>query len=411
MRVRHTCLLLHILVSLVTLQHPAHADEYQTRLIPFEDLKPEGARITVCWAGIGIDHNQRVYFAASDQNDKRPDDTVIFRYDTRTDSRQLLGTLRGISQAQGNLEPDESIGKIHVSFMEHRGKMYFSSHDYHDIKSDYSDIYDHRGGHFYAFDLKKETFQDLSLTDNYGVSVPYQGIIAMDILRSHNKLAGFTFPMGDLLIYDLRSRKTTFYPGVPEYRMRNVAREIWATSKGKVYFTYAEPDFWIWELDIKTGVIRRTEQRNIVSHGFLHGMVATNDGKTVYLTDNDGHLFAFDTKRESLRDLGLLLPDDEIADGREIEFVNGLALSKDERRLYSLPCQFEGGGSPALYEYDTKTGAKRCLARFPTLDGGTVTGNGVIDDSGRLYYGYHVYDTDSADEPRVQLLQVIPSDP
>lgn len=42
--------------------------------------------------------------------------------------------------------------------------------------------------------------------------------------------------------------------------------------------------------------------------------------------------------------------------GREIRFVNGLALSGDERSLYSLPCQFEGGGSPALYEYDTKTG-------------------------------------------------------
>jgi hypothetical protein len=131
----------------------------------------------------------------------------------------------------------------------------------------------------------------------------------------------------------------------------------------------------------------------------------------VYVTDNDGHLFAFDTKRESLRDLGLLLPDEEIAGGREIHFVNGLALSRDERSLYSLPCQFEGGGSPALYEYDTKTGEKRRLARFPSLDGGTVTGNGVIDDAGRLYYGYHVYDVGPAGGPRLQLIQVSRSEP
>lgn len=52
---------------------------------------------------------------------------------------------------------------------------------------------------------------------------------------------------------------------------------------------------------------------------------------------------------------------------------------------------------------------KRHLASFQQLDGGTVTGNAVIDDAGRLYYGYHVYNTDSEDEPRVQLIQVSPS--
>lgn len=34
---------------------------------------------------------------------------------------------------------------------------------------------------------------------------------------------------------------------------------------------------------------------------------------------------------------------------------------------------------------------KRHLASFQQLDGGTVTGNAVIDDAGRLYYGYHEY--------------------
>ena len=32
-----------------------HASDYQVKFIPFEELKPEGARLTVCWAGIGID--------------------------------------------------------------------------------------------------------------------------------------------------------------------------------------------------------------------------------------------------------------------------------------------------------------------------------------------------------------------
>ena len=399
-------------IALVLSFIQANAATYKFRFISFDDLKPSGARLTVCWAGIGIDHKQNVYFAASDQNGVDPDDAVIFRYSTKTGIRKLLGSLRDISAAEGNLEEEESIGKVHVSIMEHKGKMYFSSHDYHDIKSDYSDMYERRGGHFYAFDLETETFEDLSKTDNHGVSVPYQGIIAMDILRVHDKLAGFTFPLGDILIYDLKTRRTTFYPGVPEYRRRNVSREIFATRKGKVYFSYATDDFRLWELDSATGVMKRTEQPNILSHGFLHGMVATSDGDTVYLlTNRGGDLYAFDVEEERLEDLGPLLPAAEIAAGRAVAFVNGLILSNDERKLYTMPCRFKGGDDNAsgaqLYEYDIGTGEKTRLADFSSLLSGTVTGSGTIDDQGRMYFGYH---SGSDEGKHARLLQIYRED-
>ncbi len=107
MTTRTSRLSLHVLFWVGLSLPPIYASDYQVRFIPFEDLKPDGARLTVCWAGIGIDHNQRVYFAASDENDSRPDDTVIFRYDTKTETRQLLGTLRGISEAQKPGPPRE----------------------------------------------------------------------------------------------------------------------------------------------------------------------------------------------------------------------------------------------------------------------------------------------------------------
>jgi hypothetical protein len=381
----------------------ASAATYKVRFIPFDDIKPSGSNLTVCWGGLGIDRHQRVYFAASDENDVNPDDTVIFRYNAKTGDRELLGSLRGISAAEGNLGPEESIGKVHVAIAEHEGKMYFSSHDFHDIKPDYSDMYERRGGHFYAFDLKTETFEDLSKTDNHGVSVPYQGIIAMDILRDRDQLAGFTFPYGDVLIYDLKKRRTTFYPGVPEYRRNNVARVIWATKKGKVYFSHGTPDFWLWELDVKTGVMKRTTERNVLSHGFLHGRVATRDGNTVYVVTNTaGNLYAFDVEAEHLKDLGSLLPPEEIAEGQSIRFVFGLTLSQDQKKLYTLPCQFAAGNVPTLYEYDIETGKKTQLARFPSLTGGTITGTSVIDDLGRLYFGYHTYQ----EGEQAQLIQI-----
>ncbi|MEW6751933.1 MAG: hypothetical protein AB1505_13295 [Candidatus Latescibacterota bacterium] len=385
---------------------------YELRLITFDDVQPPAARLTVCWGGIGMDHEQRVYFAASDENDVTPDDTVILRYDTRSDRRELLGTLRGISEKEGNLAPGESIGKVHVAIQEHEGRMYFSSHDYHDIRSDYSDMYERRGGHFYAFDLGTDTFQDLSKADNYGVSVPYQGIIAMDVLRAQDKLAGFTFPIGDLLIYDLKKRRTTFYPGVPQYRRSNVSRYIWATRKGRVYFSYAVPDSPVWALDVETGTIRRTADSNVLSSGFLHGMVATRDGDTVYLLTNEGgNLYAFDVESERLEGLGSLLPPEEIAQGRQVYFVNGLVLSRDERKLYTLPSEYRYGdrheGAFGLYEYDIATRQKRRLADFSLQLDGTITGSGVIDDRDRIYFGYHRQTTVGS---RACLVQIAPGD-
>ena len=143
--------------------------------------------------------------------------------------------------------------------------------------------------------------------------------------------------------------------------------------------------------------------------GTVHvGAGAYLGGEVVYLLTNfGGRLYAFDVEDELLRDLGSLFPDDEVAE-TEIAFVNGLILSKNERKLYSLPCMFRGGGTPTLHEYDIETGQRSRLARFPSLNGGTVTGNAVIDDQGRLYFGYHA-GTDEGQ--RAQLIQIYRKDP
>ena len=93
------------------------------------------------------------------------------------------------------------------------------------------------------------------------------------------------------LIYDLKKRRTTFYPGVPEYRRKNVARNL-GYEEGQGVFLLP-PDFWLWELDVKSGVMQRTQQRNILSNGYLHGMV-TRDGNTYLLTNRGGNLYCFD---------------------------------------------------------------------------------------------------------------------
>ncbi len=370
------------------------------RVIRFDDVKPEGAKLTTCWDAVAIDDRQRVYIALSDQNKRTPDDTVLFRYDPRADTRELLGTLRQISRDEGNLADGETIAKIHVPFQEYRGKFYFSSHDYHSYDGP-QDLAKRRGGHFYSYDLKSGKFADLSKTDAGGVSVSQQGIIGLTILRKHNKLAGFTFPHGDILIHDLNRGTTTLHPGVAEHRDRGKpSRQIFATDEGKVYFSYYDRrSSPLYVFDLRTGEIEATKYR--YHFGMVYGAIPTRDGSRIFLVDLLGNLYAFHTREERLEDLGSLLPPEQIAAGVKVEICYTLVLSRDEKKLYTFPSRLSEAPALRVYEHDLESGQKRQVADFTaalngtTSDGrradgnGRITGSGAIDEQGRMYFGYH----------------------
>jgi hypothetical protein len=383
------------------------------RIIRFEDLKPRDARLTTCWDAVGIDANQRVYVAFSDQSEQHPYDTMLFRYNTRSEQRELLVTLRQISEAEGNLLPGETIAKIHVPFQEYAGKFYFSSHDYHTYEGA-ADLAKRRGGHFYSYDLATGKFEDLSKTDAGGVSVAQQGIIGLTVLPQQKALAGFTFPFGDILIYDLEKRRTTFFQGVAEHRLKGKpTRQIFATDRGRVFFTYYDRrEAPLYVFDLATG---KTEKTPYQFHfGMLYGAVPTRDGSKLYLVDLFGNLYAFHTREERLEELGSLLPPEQIAAGVKVEICYTLVLSPDEKKLYTFPSRLSEAPALRLYELELATGARRQAADFTAeLNGsskgtkadrnGRITGSGVYDAEGRMYFGYH----ESGDDGRNgALLQV-----
>jgi outer membrane protein assembly factor BamB len=390
----------HLSVSpLHALAGGTHLRDPQFRVISFDDLKPAGARVAECWQGIGIDRRQRVYLGVSDRGGANPDDAIIFRYDSNTGGREFLSTLRTISTAEGNAHPGETFAKIHTGFYEHDGKMYFASHDFHGL----DDPMNHRGGHFYSLDLETDHFEDLSKSDPGGVSIAHQGIIAMDVLTSLNKLVGMTFmslERGDILLYDLGTRRTTVYP-TPDVPHFNISRKIIGGRNGKAYFSYDAENFWLLRLDPATGMIERTPRQNILRRGFLHGMAKTRDEQTVYVVDLAGHLYQFDVAGEVLTDLGSLMPP---SDPREVGEIATLALSSDETKLYTLPYWFERREGPAaLFEYDLVTGERRRLADAPEdLWAGEFSGSGVTDSEGRVYFCWHDY----ASGDRARLLQI-----
>jgi hypothetical protein len=393
----------HLIVSALLAAALPAADaplkEPSIAVVRFDDVKPKGAKLTTCWDALGIDEQQRVYIAFSDQNPHTPNDTVVFRYDTRTGARELLGTLRQVSAREGNLREGETIAKSHVPFHSHEGKLYFSSHDYHSYKGP-EDLLERRGGHFYSFDVAAGTFEDLSKSDPGGVSVPHQGIIGLAVLPESRHLFGFTFPFGDLLLYDLEQRKTTLYPGVPAHRdAGKPSRQIFATANGKVYFSYYDTrPAPLYVFDTHERTVRQTEYR--YHFGMVYGAERSRDGRRVYLVDLFGNLYVFHTDRESLEDLGSLLPPDQIANGEAVTICYSLTLSPDGKRLYTFPSRLSSGLALRLYEYDLDTGGRRQVADFTSMLNGAVTGTegdkagrisggGVVDAQGRMYFGYH----------------------
>ncbi len=445
--------------------------DFEARLIDFGDIKPPGAHLDECAGGIGIDHKGRVYFAA--QDDRDPQDVAVFRYDTNTGERTLLATARAIAARCDNLGPnehwprEEAIAKIHVSFLEHAGKMYFATHNFADPMQPYRTIYDdlplHRGAHIFAYDIETESFEDVTKSAPGGVAAKNESIAALTVMPGHDKLVAFTFPHGDIVVHDLKTGDTRRYDGAPEYRSDrtvNIAREIIATKQERVFFAYERDNFHLLSLDLATGAISRTKHRNSLRTGYLCGMASKKDGSVVYLVDLRGNLYAFETAENRLRDLGNLLTDAEWKRGTRVTAVHGIALSPDEKTLYTIPSRVNSehpflratmktltlvspklkaalarwrlslleararrsektasaggnaartseGSSAKLYTFDIATGEKRIAGRFPNLPMGSwISGNGVFDREGRLYYCYHTLNRNGA-----RLVQLVPVPP
>ena len=356
----------------------------QISIITYEDVAPTGYVLENNYGGLGSDHNGWVYHCIDGYYSAIGiEDTAVFRYNSNTGVKQFLGTMREISEAERNLEPGEEIAKIHAPVLEYNGKMYFASHSFHSA----DEI--QRGGHFYSYDLTTGTWTDLSKHDPDGVSAPGQGIITMDILRNHNKLVGFTYPKGEIITYDLATKRTTNHGRPISSDPRNVARHIAATDAGKVYFSYARHDTPLYEFDVTTGFFANTGFT--LHYGWLAGN-ATNKARTiVYLLDWLGHIYSIDVYSGAINEIGNIKP--SLHTSYSVSYLHGLALSHDETRLYTIPEMKINDNNilgVVLYEYEIGTGQKNYLLNLTEQEGIVRYAIGpAMAGDGSIYYHNH----------------------
>ena len=361
-------------------------------LIDFEHVKPPATLLRWMWHGLGADTHRKIYVAIGDGAEKfgGPGDVHLFRYDTANGAKSYLGSIRQILSDLGNLGPtdqwdgQEGIAKVHSDLLEHRGKLYFSTHDLHTG----DDPATHRGGHLMSFDPQTGVFSDLTKRTPSGVAVENQGIITINIIRSDNCLVGWTYPGGHVVLHDLDTGATTLCRRIGEGGEHfDVARVVIVTPGGDVFAAYTGEGApkRLFKLDRDAGVLRPTAQR--FRRGFFEGLAESPRWNSIFVADTDGQLYSLDADTHKFKRLGSILPVKRTRRGERVTMLRNLTMSEDEAKLFTIPRNTRFGmGRYHLFEYDIASGTRTDLGSLgPDLGGGMPTGNGVWDERGGFY--------------------------
>jgi hypothetical protein len=356
--------------------------------IRFDDLAPQGLVLEQCWDAIGIDQQDRVYIGFTSRRPDGREDFAVFRYTPSTGERRFLGTFMDVSEAAGNLQPNEQIPKGHTHFVEVQGKMYMASQGFHDMKGPIDTLPTYRGAHLYAYDTATDKMEEVSRSLPGGVLARHTGIVALSAVPGHGLLAGLAHPTSDIVLFDYVHRRVTTVPGIPWHLGNPLSREIVATRQGKI-FTYRGTEdpaqraesHRIWVYDLATGVNKPTPYS--ATGGFLNGQARSRDGETIYLSTVNGELYRLDTGSDTITHLGRFLPKAEVDAGERVDQLYGITLSADEKKIYGLPRRHRSKDAN-LYAYDIASGTVSLVGK---LDTAIYAGSDVRDSHGTLYMG------------------------
>jgi hypothetical protein len=380
-----------LLVTLVLTYVPTYTNAgpqaLDVKVITFDDLAPRGITLKQSWNALGMDTTERVYIGFTSTRPDGREDFLVFRYDPKSGERKFLGSFMEASERANNLAPGEEIPKGHTRMIEINGRMYMGSQGFHDFKGAIDTLPNYRGAHLYAYDIAKDHLEDVSRYYSNGVVVEQQGIVALSVAPSSDLLVGLTHPLGDIVLLDVRERRMQIVRGIPWTLGNPVSREIVVTKTGLIY-TYrgteelasrsaAHP---IWAYDLATGAL--TPTRYSATGGFWNGQTATRDGQSVYLSTVHGELYHLAVSSGAFTYLGRFLPAQSQETGAQVNWLFGITLSNDEKRVYAIP-QTNRNVQSELYAYDIATGKVNAIGMLPPA---FYTGSHMRDSHGNIYF-------------------------
>ncbi|HNY41762.1 MAG TPA: hypothetical protein PKJ41_15285 [Bryobacteraceae bacterium] len=308
--------------------------------------------------GMGAASDGRIYYVLSAE----PYNVAgrMFRYDPATDEIKMLGDLTEVTGEKGMNVVAQ--GKSHVNFIEHDGKLYFSTHvGFYQIIDDMEKMgvppagwKPYRGGHLVEYDMKTEKFTDL------GLAPKGEGVLTTNMDVKRGRIYNITWPRGTFFTYDLAKKEMKvlgdfFEKGEngkgAEYR--TICRSIAIDPEdGSVYFTRGEGT--ILRYDYATEQVAKIDGDDLKKDYFglydvtSPGHMAYNWRQTVYhsatkrfygVHGNSGYLFQFDprAKRVEVLDRITSLPSKRSGMFDQFSYgYLGFTLGPDGETLYYL---------------------------------------------------------------------------
>jgi len=205
--------------------------------------------------GMGVGSDGKIYYVLSSESYQTG--AQMYCYDPLTDKIKHLGDLTEACGEKGKRTIAQ--GKSHVNFVESNGHLYFATHlGYYSLIDGMekagippAGYHPYPGGHFLAYDMKAEKFEDLA-TAPQG-----QGILTMNMDTKRGRLYGITWPSGYFIRYDLEKREFKNLGMISRegengtgdnYRVlcRSLALD---PRDGSAYFTTGDGDIFRYEYD------------------------------------------------------------------------------------------------------------------------------------------------------------------
>lgn len=308
--------------------------------------------------GMGCGSDGKIYYVLCAE--KYDVGGKMYVYDPATDKTRLLGDLTEVCGEGGKKTIVQ--GKSHVNFVEMGGKLYFSTH------IGFYSLIDgmekpgippagwkpYPGGHFLAYDLKTEKFEDL------GVAPSGEGILTTSMDTKRGRLYGITWPKGYFLSYDLKQKAWKNHGLFAEQgedgkgaNYRTLCRSIAVNlDDGAAYFSNADGQIFRYEYAGERVVPVKGEDLRKEYFGLYDptspGHMGYNWRQTFYRSadqmiygvhGNSGYLFRYDLKRNRVEVLERLTSEVSKASGMFDQFSYGylgFAPSHDGKTIHYL---------------------------------------------------------------------------
>lgn len=359
-----------ILTATTQVLYGRDSDSPVLRATTYDSHFPAAAKPGEAYNGMGVASDGTLYYVLSSKNYDVPGQ--MYSFNPKTKAIIHIANLNDAT-GQGAIKAVAQ-GKSHVTFIESKGKLYFSTHlGYYkkvnnvETTASVPDGYlPYPGGHFLSYDMHTGKFADLATAPGG------QGIVAMTMDVQRGRMYGLTWPGGHFLRYDLASKELkdlgTFFEGGETGTLgstyRVICRRIVLDPRdGSAYFTTGDGAIHRYRYDtdnVETvaGVSLRRDYFGVMNPA-VHSMaynwraaVWVPSEHAIYgINGRSGYLFRFDpssssvevlerltsepSKKLGMRDespygyLGLVLG----ADGHTLYYFTGAPLVGDEIQM------------------------------------------------------------------------------